>query len=57
MLFIQIEASLKSAVSLQALCLAIQLIKGRLTHLYLSHNRLAGIPQIVTALAVSVTIA
>lgn len=41
-------------MSIQALCLAIQLMKGRLTHLHLSNNKLAGIPQIVTALAVSV---
>lgn len=48
----QFETSHKAAVSLQALCLAIQLMKDRLTHLYLAHNKLAGIPQIVTALAV-----
>lgn len=43
----------KSAVGLQSLCTAIQTMNERLTHLYLAHNRLAGIPQIVTALSVS----
>lgn len=43
----------KSAVGLQSLCSAIQFMTDRLTHLYLAHNRLAGIPQIVTALSVS----
>ncbi|CAD7077383.1 unnamed protein product [Hermetia illucens] len=41
----------KSAVGLQSLCNAIQVIDGRLTHLHLAHNRLAGIPQIVKTLS------
>lgn len=43
----------KSAVGLQTLCTSIQTMGERLTHLYLAHNRLTGIPQIVTALSVS----
>lgn len=46
-------SSSKSAVGLQSLCTAIQTMNERLTHLYLAHNRLAGIPQIVSTLSVS----
>lgn len=42
----------KSAVGLQSLCNALQVVKERLTHLYLAHNRLAGIPQLVNVLSV-----
>jgi F-box and leucine-rich repeat protein 6 len=35
------------------LCTALQTIGERLTHLYLAHNRLSSIPQIVASLAVS----
>ncbi len=42
----------KSTVSLQSLCHAIQTMGEKLTHLYLAHNKLAGVPQIVTALSV-----
>ncbi|XP_011178799.2 F-box/LRR-repeat protein 6 isoform X2 [Zeugodacus cucurbitae] len=41
----------KSAVGPQSLCNALQTMNSRLTHLYLAHNRLAGIPQIVATLA------
>lgn len=44
----------KSAVGFQSLCNAIQALGSRLTHLTLAHNRLAGIPQIITALSVSI---
>lgn len=43
----------KSAIGLQSLCDAIKTMNGRLTHLHLAHNRLAGMPQIIEALAVS----
>lgn len=46
----------RSAVGTQSLCSAIQTLGSRLTHLYLAHNRLAGIPQIVVALSVIVTL-
>lgn len=42
----------KSAVGLTTLCSSIQTMGERLTHLYLAHNRLTGIPQIVTSLSV-----
>lgn len=48
----QIEMTNKSTVSLQSLCHAIQTMGEKLTHLYLAHNKLAGVPQIVTALSV-----
>ncbi|XP_031640713.1 F-box/LRR-repeat protein 6 isoform X2 [Contarinia nasturtii] len=41
----------RSAVGPQSLCSAIQSLGGRLTHLNLAHNRLAGIPQLITALS------
>lgn len=44
----------RSAVGIQSLCNAIQKLDSRLTHLYLAHNRLAGIPQLVTALSVRI---
>lgn len=50
---VEMNAS-KSAVGPQSLCNALQIINKRLTHLYLAHNRLAGIPQIVATLAVSI---
>lgn len=43
----------KSAVGVQSLCNALQVMGDKLTHLYLAHNRLAGIPQIVNVLSVS----
>lgn len=43
----------KTSVGLQSMCSAIQIMGERLTHLYLAHNRLSGIPQITTALSVS----
>jgi len=43
----------KSAVGVNSLCNALQTMGSRLTHLYLAHNRLAGIPQIVGILSVS----
>lgn len=49
---VEINAS-KSAVGPQSLCNALKTMNGRLSHLYLAHNRLAGIPQIITILAVS----
>lgn len=42
----------RSAVGPQSLCSAIQTLGSRLTHLNLSHNRLAGIPQLITTLSV-----
>lgn len=42
----------KSAVGVNSLCNALQTMGSRLTHLYLAHNRLAGIPQIVGILSV-----
>ncbi|XP_037949411.1 uncharacterized protein LOC119681830 [Teleopsis dalmanni] len=47
---VEMNAS-KSAVGLQSLCTALQTMNKRLTHLYLAHNRLAGIPQIVNILS------
>lgn len=41
----------KTAVGQVSLCNAISEMGGRLTHLYLAHNRLSGIPQIVKALS------
>lgn len=41
----------RSAVGPQSLCSAIQTLGSRLTHLNLAHNRLAGIPQLITALS------
>lgn len=43
----------KTAVGQVSLCTAITEMGERLTHLYLAHNRLSGIPQIVKALSVS----
>lgn len=42
----------KSAVGVNSLCIALQTMGERLTHLYLAHNRLAGIPNIVSVLSV-----
>ncbi|XP_053689969.1 F-box/LRR-repeat protein 6 [Sabethes cyaneus] len=41
----------KTAVGQVSLCSAISEMGERLTHLYLAHNRLSGIPQIVKALS------
>lgn len=41
----------KTAVGQVSLCTAITEMGDRLTHLYLAHNRLSGIPQIVKALS------
>lgn len=50
----QVEmATSKTAVALTPLCNAIQAMNERLTHLHLADNRLAGIPQLVTALSVN----
>lgn len=43
----------KAGVGPQSICNAIQILGGRLTHLHLAHNRLGGVPQIITALSVS----
>lgn len=48
---VEMNAS-KSAVGVNSLCNALQTMGSRLTHLYLAHNRLAGIPNIVGVLAV-----
>lgn len=40
----------KTAVGLQSLVTALEIMKDRLTHLTLAHNRLSGIPQITAAL-------
>ncbi|ALC41483.1 fbl6, partial [Drosophila busckii] len=47
---VEMNAS-KSAVGVISLCNALQTMGSRLTHLHLAHNRLAGIPQIVSVLA------
>ncbi|XP_023037777.1 F-box/LRR-repeat protein 6 [Drosophila willistoni] len=47
---VEMNAS-KSAVGVNSLCSALQTMGSRLTHLYLAHNRLAGIPQIVGILS------
>ncbi|XP_032590284.1 F-box/LRR-repeat protein 6 [Drosophila grimshawi] len=47
---VEMNAS-KSAVGVNSLCSALQTMGTRLTHLYLAHNRLAGIPNIVSVLA------
>ncbi|XP_005176033.1 F-box/LRR-repeat protein 6 [Musca domestica] len=47
---VEMNAS-KSAVGVQSLCNALQVMGDKLTHLYLAHNRLAGIPQIVNVLS------
>ncbi|XP_043645239.1 F-box/LRR-repeat protein 6 [Drosophila teissieri] len=47
---VEMNAS-KSAVGVNSLCNALQTMGSRLTHLYLAHNRLAGIPQIVGVLS------
>ncbi|KAH8290927.1 hypothetical protein KR054_007188 [Drosophila jambulina] len=47
---VEMNAS-KSAVGINSLCNALQTMGSRLTHLYLAHNRLAGIPQIVAILS------
>lgn len=44
----------RSAVGIISLCSAIQKLGSRLTHLNLAHNRLAGVPQLVTALSVCI---
>lgn len=49
---VEMNAS-KSAVGAQSLCNAMQVMKDKLSHLYLAHNRLAGIPQLVNVLSVS----
>lgn len=50
----QVETSAsKTAVGLNPLCSALQAMNSRLTHLYLAHNRLAGIPQLITTISVS----
>lgn len=46
----------KTAVGVQSLCDAIQVLNKRLTHLTLAHNRLAGIPRVVSELAVDIYI-
>ncbi|GAB0097010.1 uncharacterized protein DMENIID0001_126000 [Sergentomyia squamirostris] len=49
---INLEANAnKTAVGFTSLCNAIQGINGRLTNLCLAHNKLGGLPQIVSALA------
>lgn len=52
---VEMNAS-KSAVGVNSLCNALQTMGSRLTHLYLAHNRLAGIPNIVSILSVRETI-
>ncbi|XP_061399710.1 F-box/LRR-repeat protein 6-like [Musca vetustissima] len=47
---VEMNAS-KSAVGVQSLCNAMQVMGDKLTHLYLAHNRLAGIPQLVNVLS------
>ncbi|XP_030386648.1 F-box/LRR-repeat protein 6 [Scaptodrosophila lebanonensis] len=47
---VEMNAS-KSAVGVNSLCNALQTMGSRLTHLHLAHNRLAGIPQIVSILS------
>ncbi|XP_037820900.1 F-box/LRR-repeat protein 6 [Lucilia sericata] len=47
---VEMNAS-KSAVGVQSLCNSMQVMGERLTHLYLAHNRLAGIPQLVNVLS------
>ncbi|XP_034479586.1 F-box/LRR-repeat protein 6 [Drosophila innubila] len=47
---VEMNAS-KSAVGVNSLCNALQTMGSRLTHLYLAHNRLAGIPNIVSILS------
>ncbi|KAH8407713.1 hypothetical protein KR222_011259, partial [Zaprionus bogoriensis] len=47
---VEMNAS-KSAVGVNSLCIALQTMGERLTHLYLAHNRLAGIPNIVSVLS------
>lgn len=44
----------KSAVSTNSLCGMLTEMGERLTHLLLADNRIAGIQQIVTAIAVSI---
>lgn len=49
----QVETSAsKTAVGLNPLCSSLQAMNSRLTHLYLAHNRLAGIPQLITTISV-----
>lgn len=43
----------KPGVGPQSICNALQVLGGRLTHLHLAHNRLGGVPQIISALSVS----
>ncbi|XP_013113955.2 uncharacterized protein LOC106091823 [Stomoxys calcitrans] len=47
---VEMNAS-KSAVGAQSLCNSMQVMGDKLTHLYLAHNRLAGIPQLVNVLS------
>lgn len=52
-LFFQSEVNVtKSAVSTNSLCTMLTEMGERLTHLLLADNRIAGIQQIVTAIAV-----
>lgn len=44
----------KSGVALSSLFYIAEEIGERLTHLFLSDNKLVGIPQVITALAVSI---
>uniref|UniRef100_A0A1B0CL30 Putative leucine rich repeat some n=1 Tax=Lutzomyia longipalpis TaxID=7200 RepID=A0A1B0CL30_LUTLO len=49
---INLEANAnKTAVGFTSLCNAIQGLNTRLTHLVLAHNKLGGLPQIISALA------
>lgn len=51
----QVETSAsKTAVGLNPLCSSLQAMNSRLTHLYLAHNRLAGIPQLITTISVRI---
>lgn len=43
----------KAGVGPQAISSALEVLGDRLTHLNLAHNRLNGVPQMITALAVS----
>lgn len=52
---INLEANAnKTAVGFTSLCNAIQGLNERLTHLLLAHNKLGGLPQIISALSVSI---
>lgn len=43
----------KAGVGPQSISNALQTLGDRLTHLHLAHNRLGGVPQIITALSVN----